>query len=301
MELITVLMCAYNETEVELKDSIKSILNQSYRHIEYIIVNDNPANEMLSKVLTDFQQKDSRIRLVKNEKNIGLVSSLNRGWRLASGEYIARMDADDIAKADRLEKQLRFLKDNNYDFVGAGIQHIDESGNLISPQLSFPETPKAIRKLTKKSNCVPHPTWLMKKSVMQALDGYRNIPYCEDFDFVLRAQNHGFKLGNVQELGLFYRIRSNGISSSNQAVQRLTANYLAQNWNRIDSCGPDELKMYLESKEAKRYFDFVGCQMQGLNSEASFGRKVMQMFCKCWNNRFFWMYIYERIYILFSK
>lgn len=301
MELITVLMSAFNETESDLKSSIDSILNQSYRNIEYIIVNDNPTNESLSQILENYQKIDQRIRIVKNEKNIGLVNSLNRGWQLASGEYIARMDADDIALTDRLEKQLAFMKDNHYDFVGAGIQHIDEASNLISAPLFFPETPESIRKLTKKSNCVPHPTWLMKKSVMQALNGYRNIPHCEDFDFVLRAQMQGFKLGNMQELGLYYRIRANGISLSNHAVQKLTARYLARNWNRIESCNINELKAYLDSKEAKQYFCFESCQMQGVTSDSSVGKKALRLFCKCWNNRFFWIYIYERICNVITK
>ena len=124
-ELITVLMSTYNETEGDLRKSIDSILQQSYRHTEFLIINDNPTNEMLARVLEEYHNRDPRVRVIKNDKNMGLVASLNRGWCLASGEYIARMDADDIALPDRLEKQMVFLREKGYDFVGDGIQNID--------------------------------------------------------------------------------------------------------------------------------------------------------------------------------
>ena len=105
MELISVLMSTYNETESELSQSIESILHQTYRNIQFLIVNDNPANPTLAHTLSRYAASDSRIQIVENEQNLGLVASLNRGWKLAKGQYIARMDADDIALPHRLESE----------------------------------------------------------------------------------------------------------------------------------------------------------------------------------------------------
>ena len=295
MKLITVLMSTYNESEAELKTSIESILNQTYSLIEFIIVNDNPSNKMLAQILDLYQKKDQRIRVVENDKNMGLVASLNRGWQMASGEYIARMDADDIALPERLEKQLAFLETNRYDFVGAGIQYVDEDGDIISSVDIFPEKPNDIREMTKKSNCVPHPTWLMKKTVIDALNGYRNVRHCEDFDFILRAQHKGFLLGNLQELGLYYRVRANGISQSNWVIQKLTADFLAANWSRIDSCSLEEIQEYLNSKQTIQYGTFLACQRQGFIDNLPSWKKAVHLFSNCWNNPYFWTYICERL------
>lgn len=299
-ELITVLMSTYNETEGDLRKSIDSILQQSYRHTEFLIINDNPTNEMLARVLEEYQNRDPRVRVIKNDKNMGLVASLNRGWRLASGEYIARMDADDIALPDRLEKQMVFLREKGYDFVGAGIQHIDEKGDIISPLFLFPQTPGEIRKVTKKTDCVPHPTWLIKKSVMEALDGYRDIPCCEDYDFVLRAQQKGFLLGNLQVLGLYYRVRSTGLSKSNWARQTLTTEFLSKNWERADSCTMAEIEAYMQTKQAKRHAAFLNCQAENSALPIPGRQKAIRLFCQCWHNHHFWKYVFLRIRCAFT-
>ena len=299
-ELITVLMSTYNETEEDLRKSIDSILQQHYRHIEFLIINDNPANEMLARVLEEYQNQDSRVRVIPNEKNMGLVASLNRGWRLASGEYIARMDADDISLPDRLEQQMLFMQANDYDFVGAGIQYIDEKGDIISSLFTFPQTPESIREVTKKTDCVPHPTWLIKKAVMQALDGYRDIPCCEDYDFVLRAQQKGFLLGNLQALGLYYRVRSTGLSRSNWARQTLTTEFLAKNWDRADVCTMADIEAYMQTKQARRHAAFLNCQAENSALPLPGRKKALRLFCQCWYNRHFWKYVFLRIRCAFT-
>lgn len=295
MELISVLMSTYNETESELSQSIESILHQTYRNIQFLIVNDNPANPTLAHTLSRYAASDSRIQIVENEQNLGLVASLNRGWKLAKGQYIARMDADDIALPHRLETQLAYLKSHSLDCTGAAIVHIDEQGQTLSDPLVFPETPEAIAKHLPKEDCVAHPTWFLKREMMEALNGYRDIRYCEDYDFLLRAVEKRYRIGNCPEVCLRYRIRSCSLTVSNRATQKLTSLFLSRNRKQLDRCTPETVAAYLDSREAKQYYAFTDYQTQQLCSPASTAAKALELFRKFWNSKFFWAYLLQRL------
>ena len=98
-ELISVIMSVYNETNIDLLLSINSILNQTYENLEFIIVDDNPDNKRIKEVLD--QQTDPRIKIIYNKANMGLVFSLNEALKHVNGEFVARMDADDISLQNR--------------------------------------------------------------------------------------------------------------------------------------------------------------------------------------------------------
>ena len=101
MVAISVVMSVYNEPVDWIRQSIDSILNQTFRYFEFIIINDNPEGISQKKMLKDFAAKDNRIKIIENEENKGLTKSLNIGISKATGKYIARMDADDISMPDR--------------------------------------------------------------------------------------------------------------------------------------------------------------------------------------------------------
>lgn len=103
MKKISVVMSIYNENIDEIKASIDSILNQTYENIEFIIILDNPTRLDINVLLTEYQKNDTRIKVIYNQKNEGLALSLNKGLEIATGEYIARMDSDDISLQDRLK------------------------------------------------------------------------------------------------------------------------------------------------------------------------------------------------------
>lgn len=92
---VSVIMSVYNEEIGILREAIESILNQSYKNIQFIIIIDNPGYEDAKKILNEYSKEDKRIEIIENYENIGLVNSLNKGLKLANGEFIARMDADD--------------------------------------------------------------------------------------------------------------------------------------------------------------------------------------------------------------
>ena len=112
MPKITVLMSIYKEPIDWMILSIDSIIEQTYKDFEFIIINDNPERLDNTKLLEKYLKKDSRIKIVNNSENIGLTKSLNKGLAVSTGEYIARMDADDISLPTRFEKQIAFLESN---------------------------------------------------------------------------------------------------------------------------------------------------------------------------------------------
>lgn len=220
-EVISVIMSTYNENIEHLDLAIKSILNQTYKNIEFIIIIDNPNNINLIKSLESYD--DKRIKLIKNEQNIGLTASLNKAIGIAKGKYIARMDADDISEEDRIEKQIRFLINNNFDIVTSDVLRIDEKGQIInnkSENIKMSILPELILSFR---NIFYHPTWLCRKEVYIKLNGYRDIRFAEDYDFICRAMINKFRLGVICENLLKYRIRNDGISNSNKYEQYLSA------------------------------------------------------------------------------
>ena len=190
--LVSILMSTYNETPKELDESINSILHQTYSNFEFLIINDNPNNCELEETLKTYV--DSRIRIIRNEKNLGLVKSLNAGLKLCEGQYVARMDADDISRQSRIQDELLYLKKNHLDMIGSYIETIDEHGETIKSLMRFPEKHNQIAKFMRWGSCSCHPTWFLKREVCLKLHGYRKTPHCEDYDFMLRAINNGSKI-----------------------------------------------------------------------------------------------------------
>lgn len=214
---ISVIMSVYNETDKELSEAINSILNQTYKNIEFIVMIDNPKNNQILECLKKYD--DSRLIVIINEKNIGLTASLNNALKIASGDYIARMDADDISIIDRLEKQIKLCEMKNLDIVTSNIILINEKGEKIKSLNNTNTNPNILL----LRNIYFHPTWLVRRKVYDSLNGYRDIKYVEDYDFLCRAIISGFKIEVHPEELLMYRIRRNGISKSNQFNQYCNA------------------------------------------------------------------------------
>lgn len=259
---VSIIMSTYNESYTELHQSIESILNQTHKNIEFIIVSDNPKNKNIDKVVREYT--DSRIVLICNSKNIGLVESLNKAIKASTGNYIARMDADDISIPDRIEKQLDYLTKKQLDLVGCWIEAFNDSNSY---KQSFPVNNEYIKLFLRWGNCIPHPTWMVKKEVYYKLNGYRSVPRCEDYDFICRFYKAGYRAGNLNEYLLKYRVRENSISNSNPYEQYLIRRYVAK--NRKKGMSMLMLENYLNSNEysieKEKYMDFVN-RVQKKNS-----------------------------------
>lgn len=255
--MISVIMSTYKEDEKLLRESIESILNQTYKDFEYIIILDYPDNDVHKSVIEEYALKDDRIHFYINEKNMGLTDSLNRGLSLCHGEYIARMDADDISLPDRLERQMKYLEKNRYDLIGGITEMINENGSLLYSIKSVPTDPKKINKALRYSQCIAHPTWLGRKEVFEKNAGYRHMPLCEDYDFTLRAVLNGFVISNLNEAVLKYRMTSNSISRSNLFEQYLYMSYITNEYKNKVIASVDKayayVQQHLNEKDSDKY------------------------------------------------
>lgn len=221
---ISVVMSVYNEPELWLKKSIYSILNQSFPDFEFIIINDNPQNELNQEILKEIKLSDDRIIILNNEKNIGLTRSLNMGLAIARGKYIARMDADDISLADRLRVQYDFMEQNPQCVVcGAAFRTLTGSYNN-GKDFVFPCSNEEIRQLLLLDNCIPHPTAIIRNSVLQrySIKYDEKFKYSQDYALWCLLAKYG-ELRNISDILLYYRISDSQISSSKRREQ---ANYV---------------------------------------------------------------------------
>lgn len=221
-------MSVFNEKPEWLADSIESILNQTWSNLHFYIALDNPDNEELDAMLSGFEKTDERICYMRNEKNIGLVGSLNKLIARADETFIARMDADDVSRPDRLQKEMDDLAKYDLDFVMSGSNLMSENGDL-HPGKAFPRfSPDDICELQKATNVSIHPTWLVKSEVYEKLGGYRDVRNCEDLDFLLRALQAGYKVGYVPESLIDYRLREKSVSSVSRYAQDAKADALRE-------------------------------------------------------------------------
>ena len=297
---ISVIMSVYSETVDELSSSIDSIIKQTYQNIEFIIVDDNPKNKNIKTVVHKI--KDPRIKFIENKKNVGLVQSLNKAISQATGCFIARMDADDISKRNRLEDELHYVERNKLDVVGSFLEIIDENGVVRKESMNFPTTASHVKFFMRWGSCLAHPTWLVRREVYQKLNGYRNIPSCEDYDFILRAIAHGYKVGNIPKVELSYRIRQSGVSKSHESQQFLLRDYLARNRKRIDLLTEESIAKFLESREFQKQLKQLSHYKklkQILKKES--GIKKIKAVAEIPGNRFFWRDIVEKITLILRE
>ena len=225
-KMISVVMSAYNEPEGFLRESIESILNQTYPHFEFIIIQDKPDNEAIERVVNEYAAKDSRIRFYKNEKNIGLAMSLNRGIELARYDIIARMDADDIALPERFEKEIAYLEAHpKVRLVSTNWMMIDENGNQVRPARRLPETFEEAKKILDLENPILHPSVLVFKKDLEDIGGYRKFPAAQDYELWLRYVSKEWEFGFIHECLFKYRISSSNISVQNCLKQWVCRKY----------------------------------------------------------------------------
>lgn len=221
-------MSVYNETESEVLECMQSLLAQTYADFEILIVNDDPASEANRTVLAKIAEMDSRIRILHNEKNIGLALSMNYAAQFAKGRYLARMDADDVCMPTRLEKEYAVISKGEYDLVCSGFLLIDENSNEITEKnaKSFFHTPENIRESLPYKSVIHHPTVIMTREIFERVGGYRDFPCSQDYDMWLRLLTAGARFYMIPEELLKYRIRGASISATKRLRQKLTLEYI---------------------------------------------------------------------------
>lgn len=199
---ISVLLPVYGYSKY-LPEAIESILNQTFKDFELIIIED-PRNSKFENELTlEKYLGDSRITYLKNESRRGLVNSLNNGISLSRGKYIARQDADDISVPDRLSLQYIFLKSNDCTVVGGNMMVIDGEGKMIGYR-KYPGVVSGKALLLR--DLVAHPTVMFDKDIVISLGGYNKKMECvEDYDLWMRILSNDYKIHNLSNYLIKYR------------------------------------------------------------------------------------------------
>ncbi|MDP1833400.1 MAG: glycosyltransferase [Candidatus Moranbacteria bacterium] len=234
MPKISVLMSIYNQEERFLIQSIESILAQTDADFEFIIIDDGSDKEN-AEVLESYTSQDSRIKLIKNSHNIGLTKSLNLGIKNAQGEYIARMDSDDIAFPNRLENQLNFLLNNGADIIGSACEIIDTRGRQLKKTATIPSfMTQNLPKTLLKGNFFTHSTLFGKRSVFGELYN-ESFKRAQDYEFLLRIISKKFKLSYQPQYVLKYRLGNKSISYQNSKEQEWFA--IKARWLAITKYG----------------------------------------------------------------
>lgn len=255
MNKVSVVMCAYNEKLSYVKEAIDSILNQTYIYLELIIAIDNPNNSELIKLVQKYKDKDNRIKYIVNKDNIGPAHSANECIKIANGEYICRLDADDIALPTRIEKEVEFLENSSeFDIVVCDRITIDENGDIIEKRSYYVKDDNLFSDLLRYGCPITHSSIMVRRKVYKELKGYRNFKAALDYEFYLRCITSNFKIHMLNEKLIKYRINKSGITSTNiyrQIVHAEYARYLynqRKKSNNIDDYSEKLMNKYIEKK-----------------------------------------------------
>jgi glycosyltransferase involved in cell wall biosynthesis len=201
---ISVLMSVYNG-EKYLSEAVDSILSQSFRDFEFIVIDDG-STDRSKRILEKYAAKDPRIRLVSRE-NRGISKSANEGLALARGEFIARMDADDVSLPGRFVEQVAFLKKNpDYVAVGCGVMVTDCDLRPLGLRWELLDHPTIESELLSgNGGALTQPSTMIRKSALLQIGGYdERLPNAEDLDIFIRLSEIGL-LANLESVLLLYR------------------------------------------------------------------------------------------------
>lgn len=209
--MVSVVMSVYNTAEY-LSQSIDSILDQSFSDFEFIIIDDG-STDKTKALIQDHVRQDKRIKPVYSRTNQGLISSLNKAIKAASGKYIARQDPDDISMPQRLEKQLAVLENNtNIGMVGTNYQVIDEAGKVVTATDVFTH-PDDIALAEIFTNQFGHGTIMARAELLKNNPYDLAFKYAEDYDLWARI-SHQSSLANLSEPLYQWRLHSAGATAS---------------------------------------------------------------------------------------
>jgi glycosyltransferase involved in cell wall biosynthesis len=218
---VSLIMAVYNG-EAALRASIDSILTQTFSDFELVIVDDG-STDTTPAILSEYATRDNRVKIVKNQKNLGLTASLNVGIHAASGTYIARMDAGDTSEPTRFEQQVAFLDTHpECGLLGTWAKIVNEDGRQIGV-MKYPTDHDTLRKIMIRYNPFVHSSVMMRRSVLDAAGWYdERWKYAQDYELFFRMLRHG-KVALLGEYLVSYRVYPNSITRRKNKLQTLFA------------------------------------------------------------------------------
>lgn len=215
---ISVVMPVYNTPVPILAEAVDSILNQTFRDFEFIIIDDGSEGETAAYL---HALRDSRIKLIRNETNIGITKSLNIGFRAAKGKYIARMDGDDISLEERFEKQYQYME-NHPDVVlcGCAVEDFGTKNGMHYTKLKDPEEYR-IKSLFYYPGPV-HPTFFIRREILAKyhISYHEELFYAQDYGLLVDISRWGGVINNIPEVLLKRRHHEKRITSQHAKIQK---------------------------------------------------------------------------------
>lgn len=263
---LSVVMPCYN-SESYITRAIESVLNQTFKEFELIIVDDGSIDGTRKEIK---RSKDKRILYIYNSKNCGNYAARNQGMSFARGKYVCVMDADDLALPNRFSVQLQYLETHKrVAAVGALSEIIDDRDRTIG-FIDRPSKPSAIKVSLLKDNCLTHSTLMMRRHLIKKYGLFYNewYKFSADYDLIVRLSNL-FPVWNLRETLLKYRVHSKQISAISRFPQIEFADHVRRNQLRQFGLFPNEKEVELHLK---------------LMKEAYIGDDELQL-CENWLNK----------------
>lgn len=237
---VSILMPVYN-AEKYLSMAIESMLCQSFKDFEFIIV-DDASGDASWRIVKEFAKKDKRLKIIRNSKNLRTTKTLNIGLKKAKGKYIVRMDADDWSYPERIERQVRFMEKHPSIGVSGGVIEICDEDLKILNKRGYPLTDKKVREKIFRYSPFAHPATIWRAEVLKKVGGYNeNLPLSQDYELYFRI-GHVSKFGNLEKTLLKLRTHSDSSSIVKGKFQEQYAIY-------------SRIKAFLELGYTMTFFD----------------------------------------------
>lgn len=280
--MVSIVTSARNE-ERHLEGTIVNVLGQTLKEWEWIIVDDG-SSDGTWEILNRWAEREERLILFRNDSTEGLGRSLNKAIRASRGRYIARMDADDLCRPDRLERQCLFLDQNpRVGLVGSFNHVMDEDGRVLETW-RFQRTPEEIHYTLQFQNCLCHSSVMLRRGLLEKIGLYReDLPAAQDYELWLRV-SHRSALYKIPEPLVSWRLRHGGVSMARREEQAAVAQEIALN-NLSGLLGEEVPSLFLAtvlgrgtplSREQRQAFfgllrrvhdGIVGCAPDGVDRE----------------------------------
>lgn len=279
---VSVLFPVYKPTLPQLVEAIDSIQNQSHDDFECLFLYDAPSDD-ISELLTRYSKSDSRFRVIRAGDK-GLTQALNLGLDISDGEFIARMDADDISSPNRFALQLKHLNDSNLDVVGGDYLVIDNSGNVVDARL-VPKGHMEIGVVMAKGVPFAHSSVMIRRQPLIKLGlkyAINRQVVAEDYELWTRMYTHGLKFGNVSDWVLKFRDSETSLSkrvysSSIKSNRIISKKFISANMGVL-ICAAQQLhphKLDKINQEALAYLIFKLALCNGRFTQLSHLRKIV--------------------------
>ncbi len=203
--LVSVLVATYN-SENFIKDNLDSLISQTYKNIEIVVCDDASSDNTVS-IVKKYQEKDERIKIIQNEKNLGITLNMNNGIKNCNGKYIAILDADDWAYPYRIEEQVKVMEENPEVALCSGYMDICDEELNVKTVREYPLENEDIRKAIVRYNPISHPASMWRTSELIKTSLYNNrFPIARDYDLVVRISEFG-EYKNIPKSLIKYRVR----------------------------------------------------------------------------------------------